>query len=308
MPNVITVELLSNIFKNFQSKFNEGMQRGRPLPSGVDPKYFITLQDLALTVPSVTGVEVHAWLQQLPGFREWLDDRTKKAIAAQAMNVPNRDWEDTVKVPRNDVEDDRFGLYAPLMELMGQEAGDNAIWLDMAIDALEAGLTTKWIDDKNFFATDRKFGANTINNYVNSTLTRTNFMTAWGNMVAFKGQESKPVHVMPAVLLVAPALFGTARILMESEKITETGAQVDNPCRGLAAVKMHPNLAATSWYLLGQKGGVKAVASQRRREAQFVAKDKPTDDNVFDKKEFVYGADLRGTAFLTLPHLAIKGQ
>lgn len=308
MPSVITVELLSNIFKNFSAKFNEGMQRGRPLPSGVDPKYFVTLTDLALQVPSSTGIEVHAWLQQIPGFREWVDDRTKKAIAAMAMNVPNIDWEDTVTVPRNDIEDDRFGLYAPLMELMGQEAANDAIWLDMAITALEAGLTTNWIDAKEFFATDRKFGANTVNNYVNGTLTRTNFQTAWANMVAFKGQESNPIHVMPAILLVSPALFGTGRILMESEKITESGVQVDNPCRGLAAVKMHPNLAATSWYLLGQKGGVKAIASQRRREAVFAAKDKPNDDNVFDKKQYVYGADLRGTAFLTLPHLAVKGQ
>jgi len=308
MPRIITAALMGALYQNFNTKFTEGMQRGRMAPSGLDLKYFLNYADLCLRVPSTTQVEVHAWLNQIPGFREWVDDRTKKAIAAQAMSVQNQDWEDTIKVPRNSVEDDTYGLFAPLFELMGAEAADDAVWLDMAIDALEAGSAEKWIDGKNFFAADHKYGEQTINNLISSTLTRTNFQTAWARMMAFKGMEGNALNVMPSVLLVAPALVGTARILMESEKITESGVQIDNPCRGLAIVKTHTRLAATSWYLLGQKGGMKAVASQRRREAVLVAKDKVTDDNVFDAKEFVYGADLRGAAFLTMPHLAIKGQ
>lgn len=308
MPNVITAAVMTDIFKNFNARFTTGQQRGRVAAGGVDPKYFLTYAMLALRVPSTTQAEVHAWLTQIPGFREWTDERVKKAIAAQGMQVLNRDWEDTIKVPRNSVEDDTFALYAPLFELLGAEASDDAIWLDMAIAALEAGYTADWIDGKKFFATDRKYAAQTINNYVGAALARTTFMTAWGAMAAFKGPEGNPLNVMPGTLLVAPALFGTARILMESDKIVEANAQIDNPCKGLATVKMHPGLAATSWYLLGEKGGMRAVASQRRREAVLVAKDKVTDDNVFDSKEFVYGADLRGTAFLTFPHLAIKGQ
>jgi phage major head subunit gpT-like protein len=308
MPRIITAALMADLFKNFNTKFTEGMQRGREIPSGVDPKYFLTYKDLALSIPSSTGTEVHAWLNQIPGFREWADDRQKKAIASQGMSVVNRDWEDTITVLRNDIEDDRFGLYGPLFGLMGAEAADDAIWLDMCIEALEAGSADKWVDGLPFFSATRKYDKQTINNLVNAVLNRANFMTAWGLMAAFKGYSANSLKTIPSMLVVSPALFGTARILMESEKITESNTQIDNPCRGLAAVKMHPGLAATSWYVLGVKGGMKAVASQRRREAVLTAKDQVTDDNVFFGKEIVYGADLRGESFLTFPHLAIKGQ
>jgi phage major head subunit gpT-like protein len=308
MPRIITAALMADLFKNYNVKFTEGMQRGREVVSGVDPKYFLTLKDLALSIPSTTGTEVHAWLQQIPGFREWADDRQKKAIANQGMSVVNRDWEDTISVSRNDIEDDRYGIYGPLFSLMGAEAADDAIWLDMCIEALEGGSAEKWIDGLPFFSATRKYDKQVINNLVNGALTRANFMTAWGLMASYKGQAGNALKTMPSMLVVSPALFGTARILMESEKITEGGAQIDNPCRNLCAVKMHPGLAATSWYVMGTKGGMKAVASQRRREAVLTAKDQPTDDNVFFQKEFVYGSDLRGEAFCTFPHLAVKGQ
>jgi phage major head subunit gpT-like protein len=305
---IINVANMADLFRNFNSRFTAGQQRGRLQPGGLDLKYFLKYTELALRVPSTTQSEVHAWLQQIPGFKEWVDERVKKAIAAQAMQVINQDWEDTVSVSRNSLEDDTFGLYSPLFEALGSESSDDAIWLDMVIAALEAGLTGDWIDGKKFFATDRKYSKQTINNYVNAALAKASFMTAWSTMVSYKGPEGNALNVMPTMLLVSPQLFGTAKTLMESEKLSEANVQVDNPCRGLAGVKLHPGLAATSWYLVGEKGGMRGVASQRRREAILTALDRATDPNVFYNKEYVYGADLRGTAFLTFPHLIIKGQ
>ncbi|QDY99068.1 hypothetical protein FQ775_01045 [Nitratireductor mangrovi] len=49
----------------------------------------------------------------------------------------------------------------------------------------------------------------------------------------------------------------------------------------------------TPWYLLSTRRALKPVIFQERRKPQFVAKDRPTDDNVFDNKEFRYGTDGR---------------
>lgn len=38
---------------------------------------------------------------------------------------------------------------------------------------------------------------------------------------------------------------------------------------------------------------LKPLIYQRRKDFEFVAKDRITDDNVFNNKEFVYGADAR---------------
>lgn len=52
------------------------------------------------------------------------------------------------------------------------------------------------------------------------------------------------------------------------------------------------------------RGSIKPVAVQKRRDPVLVPRDRVTDDNVFFNKEFIYGADARGQAFLTMPHLA----
>lgn len=52
--------------------------------------------------------------------------------------------------------------------------------------------------------------------------------------------------------------------------------------------------SGTPWFLLDVRRAIKPIILQRRKDFEFVAKDKPSDDNVFFQKEFVYGADARG--------------
>lgn len=47
------------------------------------------------------------------------------------------------------------------------------------------------------------------------------------------------------------------------------------------------------WFLIDGSRALKPVILQKRKEWQFVPKDRPDDDNVFDNKEFRYGADAR---------------
>lgn len=51
--------------------------------------------------------------------------------------------------------------------------------------------------------------------------------------------------------------------------------------------------SGTPWFLLCTKRALKPIIFQEREKPQFVAKDSPTDDNVFNKKEFVYGSEGR---------------
>lgn len=48
-----------------------------------------------------------------------------------------------------------------------------------------------------------------------------------------------------------------------------------------------------SWYLADLSRAVKPVIYQQRKAPNFVALDKETDDNVFNRKEYVYGVDAR---------------
>ncbi len=52
--------------------------------------------------------------------------------------------------------------------------------------------------------------------------------------------------------------------------------------------------AGTPWFLLDVSRAIKPVILQKRRDFEFVAMDRLTDQNVFMNKEFVFGADARG--------------
>lgn len=51
--------------------------------------------------------------------------------------------------------------------------------------------------------------------------------------------------------------------------------------------------AGAPWFLLCTRQPLKPFILQKRKDFEFVAKDKVDDDNVFMNKEFVYGADAR---------------
>lgn len=52
--------------------------------------------------------------------------------------------------------------------------------------------------------------------------------------------------------------------------------------------------AGTPWFLLDVRGIFKPIIRQVRREfGEIVSKDKETDDNVFNRREFIYGVDAR---------------
>ena len=57
------------------------------------------------------------------------------------------------------------------------------------------------------------------------------------------------------------------------------------------------------WFLADVSGALKPVCIQKRQEVRLTRLDSDTDDNVFHRKEYIYGADARGEAFLSFPHL-----
>jgi phage major head subunit gpT-like protein len=292
------------LFATYRVAFSEGMARGRGLPPELQAE-LIKLNELAMVLPAGGASVVHAWLNQMPGYREWIGDRQVKNIESGKIEVLHKDWEDTVSIPRNDILDDQYGLYTPLIQDLGAEGSDEALWLDMAVDVLLAN--GNWADDAAFFGAARKYGANTILNYVTSALAQTALETAFATMASYKGHNNNPLNVVPAILLVGPSKRNTAWDLVKNQFVAGGAVQVQNRCQGRALLRTHPKLIgayANYWFLLASRGSMKAVAVQRRQEAQLVRKDQPTDDNVFNSKTVIYGADARGAAFLTMPHLA----
>ena len=109
-------------------------------------------QKLATVVPSATASNTYGWLGQFPAFREWIGERVLKDMAASGYQVLNKNFESSVAVKRNDIEDDAVGVYRPLMAEMGRAA---AVFPDQLVFALlKAGGSTACYDGQYFFDVD----------------------------------------------------------------------------------------------------------------------------------------------------------
>ena len=84
----------------------------------------------------------------------------------------------------------------------------------------------------------------------------------------------------------------------------DTDHPVGTDATGIASVSNKGAGTGTAWYLFDTSKMVRPIIYQRRADYSFVALDDPTDENLFRRKEFVYGADGRGNAGVGLWQLA----
>jgi len=144
---IITAAVLNALRTGFAANFQRGFD-GEPT----------VFDQIATTVPSTTKSNTYGWLGAWPDMREWVGDRVLKDMQEHGYAVTNKDFESTVEVDRNDVEDDNLGMYGPMFEAAGQSARRQPEKLVFAL--LKAGGATLCYDGQNFFDTDHPVAAN----------------------------------------------------------------------------------------------------------------------------------------------------
>jgi phage major head subunit gpT-like protein len=118
---------------------------------------------IAMTVPSTTSKETYAWLGQTTGFREWVGDRVIQSLGVHDYTIKNKDFENTVKVLRNDIEDDSYGVYTPVIAQLGQDAKNHPDQL--VFGQLASGFAQTCYDGQYFFDTDHPVGTQSVSNF-----------------------------------------------------------------------------------------------------------------------------------------------
>ncbi|TCR70517.1 Mu-like prophage major head subunit gpT family protein [Bosea sp. BK604] len=106
----------------------------------------------ATEVPSTTSDELYPFLNQIPGMRKWIGERQLKNVSTGEYRLVNEDWEDTIKVTRNAIEDDRYGIYSPLMTMLGDAAARQPD--ELVFPTFARGFNTNCFDGQFFFDTD----------------------------------------------------------------------------------------------------------------------------------------------------------
>ena len=148
---IINQANLVDLFRAYNAAFNAGFRSAETWWARV-----------ATPVPSATRENHYGWLGQFPKLREWIGDRQIKSMAAHGYAITNRKFEGTVAVPAEDIEDDTYGVFTPMMQEMGYSAATHPD--ELVFDLLAAGRTTLCYDGQNFFDTDHPVGGASVAN------------------------------------------------------------------------------------------------------------------------------------------------
>jgi phage major head subunit gpT-like protein len=138
---IINQSNLSSLFTGyntlFQTAFNSAPSR---------------FADVAMNVPSSAREENYAWLGTFPGLREWVGPRVIKNLSLQSHSIKNKTFESTISIPREDIEDDRLGVYAPMFAELGRAAKMHPDTLIFQL--MKDAFGVPCYDGQTFFDTD----------------------------------------------------------------------------------------------------------------------------------------------------------
>jgi phage major head subunit gpT-like protein len=127
-------------------------------------KFDVSVQQSVPYYPKVCTIvqsngadEKYGWLGAMPSVREWLGDRQFNEIRASDFTLTNKLWEDSILVPKTNMDDDHMGLYDAMFANLGQRAALHPDKLLMTLIA--AADATLCHDGQYFFDTDHSFGS-----------------------------------------------------------------------------------------------------------------------------------------------------
>lgn len=288
---------LEAVFINLKTIFNKAFDSA---PS--------VWQQTTMLVPSGSSQNNYNWLSRFPKMRRWIGEKFIKQFEAFKYAIVNEDWEATVAVDRNDIEDDTLGIYAP----MAQEAGFSAKQLPDEIDAeLKNGaFTALCYDGQYFYDVDHPVAGASVSNRSAVALSAATLAAATASygaarlaIMSFKDEEGRPLNLIGDTLEVPPALETVGKMLLEMDKLAD---DTPNPYKGTAKLLINPRLTSTTaWFLHVTSRPVKPFIYQERKAPVFVQQTDPQADDVFMRKEFKFGAEARaagGYAFWQLSY------
>ena len=203
---------LQSAYVGFNAAFQGGLGQAQPQWNAV-----------ATLVPSSTRENEYGWLGKIPGMREWIGDRQTNNLAKHGYKIPNKDFELTLGVDRNDFQDDNLGMYNPLFTEMGMSTAAKPD--ELVYGLLKGGFTEVCYDGQPFFDADHP-------------------------VLDENGNE---------------------------QSVSNTGGGSGEP-----------------WVLMETRRALKPLIFQQRKAADnLIRKDDPKDENLFWRKEFIYGTDGR---------------
>jgi phage major head subunit gpT-like protein len=138
---IINKVSMDAVFTNFRADYEAGALAAKPMKDRI-----------AMPVTSAAKEETYGWLGNNNRLREWIGSKVVNNLVATGFTIKNRTFENTVSVPREDIEDDRIGIYSGAFKMLGQDAALHPD--ELVFELIRNGTTQRCYDGQYFFDTD----------------------------------------------------------------------------------------------------------------------------------------------------------
>ncbi len=268
--------------------------------------------NVSTVIRSGKSSETYPWLGAVPKMNEWKDERIPQAMLEHNFAIANRDFEASIAVDRNAIEDEQYGQIEVRVKELATEAVrffDELAFTLMGQGTATTGTTgtiydgvsIACYDTKAFFAHNHSEGdSGTQSNEGTTALSATALQAAITAMKKFKNDKGKPSHVRPNLLTVPNDLEWEAKELLNSQYYPDTTAQANpqklatNVLKGSLDLLINDYLTDTNnWYIFDTRRVVKPMILQLRQDPRFTSLVSGTESS-FMRKKLYFGVDWRG--------------
>jgi len=288
-----TIALTKALKTQFNKSFHEA-----PMP-----KY----EPVITRVPSNAASETYGWLGAVPQLREWLGEKKVKYMKDYSYTITNKDWEATIAIDRNELEDDQAGIIKPRVQDLAFRA---KVFPNKLVSDLVVNGTTNLAYDAAAFFSNRATNDNLLaGTGTTEAQILVDLAAARAAMMAFVDDWGDALEFEPDTIICPPALEITFVKIMESTTfITASAAGVKNFWSShIKNIISDARLSdADDWYYVASGYPLKPFIYQERKAPKLVAQDKDTDDNAFMRKKYLYSAETRGDAGYGYYEMAVK--
>lgn len=235
---------------------------------------------LCLSVPSTAAAETYEWLGQMPGVKEFFDERKYESLKKWEFFIKNRKWENTLKFGVDEIEDNPE-IAAPLLPGMAQAAVEHLD--ELLLEVMIEGEVGKSYDGVAFYSSahpcedDKTAYSNLI---TGSGTSLVQLETDWNNWVAAVKSVKKRGGLHPVVRTIgkpvifhSPSMEAVMNARFNMTEVTIAGVKETNPLYNKAEPITVGELTGNTWYPNIIDRPMKPFLHQHREDWKFIWED-----------------------------------
>jgi len=296
---IVTSDLLAALTTNYRVVFKKSLAE--------QANNFLDYQKVATVFNSETDKETYNWLGEHPSLEEWKDQRQINGLRNWNYTLTNKQYESTIGIDRNTIEDDKYGMYMPRIQGLASAA----------LRAFNEKIFSHLDDNGNaydgtaMFADTRTIGdSGNIDNLLSGAYSasaaeiRAGLAAAIVAMANFQDDRGKPMNLEPDAIVCSPTMY----IPIRDALLPGVAGTVRPESDFVKNIIKSPWVDADSldWYVLCTTAEVKPLIFQNRKSPTFDSVTNPKDSYVFLNKKFLFGVDARFEVGFGDPRTAVK--